>query len=136
MGKPRDAYLKPNRLEDVIFLIQYLGLGKAYGLEDGTEADGIIPRSVCNKKWSDIAEDHSEFFRLTDKKTCTLALRYYLRNGGTPPLKIELVQELIKTAMTLHERQAKRVEVWRGRITLIAAVVGAVTGVVGLLWHR
>ena len=48
MGKPRDVYLKPNRLEDVIFLIQYLGLGKAYGLEDGTEADGVIPRSHSN----------------------------------------------------------------------------------------
>ena len=31
---PRDAYLTPNRLEDVIFLIQYNGLGQAASLTD------------------------------------------------------------------------------------------------------
>ncbi len=42
------------------------------------------------------------------------------------------VQQLIQNAMTLHERQAKRVEVSRGWITMLAAVIAAVTGIAGL----
>jgi hypothetical protein len=134
---PRDAYLKSNRLEDVIFLIQYLGYA-AYALENGTEPDGAKPRSARNKKWSGIAKDHPELFRLLPSGTTTLAVRYYFRNGNAnpPPLKYPEVQEVIKIAMTLHERQAKRVEVWRGRFTLLAALIAAGTGMAQLYFKK
>ncbi len=129
----RDAYLIPNRLEDVIFLIQYLGLGDSAVLEAKT-AMHTDPRSPGCERWWQVAKDHPEFFRvIEDSKTTSLNMRYALGGPGRrEPLPVAIVQDLITIAMTLHERQAKRVELWRGRVTMIAAIVAAVVGVVGL----
>lgn len=133
----KDAYLIPNRLEDVIFLIQYLGLRESATLsaEASVETD---PRSPGCTKWWQVAKDHPEFFRvMRDSNTINLNMRYALAGSGKKePLKVELIQDLVKIAMAIQERQAKRVEVWRGRITLIAAVVAAVVGVVELFLKK
>ena len=96
----------------------------------------MTPRSATT--WSAIAKEHPEFFRLTDANSTLLSLRHYLGAGGgnPPPLPADTVQTLVKNAMELHERQAKRVEVWRGRITMLAAVVAAVSSVAQLFLRR
>lgn len=134
----KDAYLIANRLEDVIFLIQYLGLGKSYFITKGIPADGISPQSDTRSQgWENVAKQHREFFRLSDKDSISLTYRYHLRESGNPDrIDPELVQKLIQVAMSLHERQAKRVEVWRGQVTLLLAIVGAITGVVSLFLKR
>jgi hypothetical protein len=131
----RNAYLRPGRLEDVLFLIQYLGLGKSYSLEDDTKPDGVAPRSASDGRWVSIARDHPEFFRVTDKDSVTLAMRYYQRDGtGSPaPLTIDGVQQLVENAIALQERQAKRSEVWKVWGTFIAALVAALVGIVQLI---
>lgn len=128
----RAAYLDGNRLEDVIFLIQYLGLGESFSLADGVTPFSVSPSSA--KRWSDIARDHPEFFRLTEANTSALSLRYYLRQvGGNPaPISIDLVQQLVQNAMALHERQAKRVELWKSWVTMVAAVAAAISGIANL----
>ncbi len=135
----RNAYLQEGRLEDVLFLIQYLGLGKSYSLEQDTKPDGVAPRSSPDQRWVTVARDHPEFFRVTDKDSVTLALRYYQRDGtGSPaPLTVEGVQQLVENAIALQERQAKRSEVWKVWGTFIAAVVAAVVGIAQLfLGHK
>ncbi len=133
---PRAAYLTANRLEDVIFLIQYIGLGQAASLTDGTTPHGVAPRSAG--RWSEIARDHPEFFRLTEANTSILSPRHYLGVGGgnPPPLPAETVQTLVKNAMDLQERQAERVEVWKTWVTMLAAVVAAGTGITQLLLRK
>ena len=131
----RDAYLRPNRLEDVIFLIQYLGMGEHYAMEKaGGPPEEVGPRSASDGQWVSIAREHPEFFRVTDAESVTLAQRYYRRNGQgkPPPLQVGEVQQLIQNAISLQERQAKRSEVWKTWATFIAAVVAAVSGIVQL----
>jgi hypothetical protein len=135
----RNAYLRAGRLEDVLFLIQYLGLGKSYSVERDSKPDGVAPRSSSDGLWVSVARDHPEFFRVTDKDSVVLAMRYYQRDasGSPPPVSIELVQQLIENAIALQERQAKRSEVWKVWGTFIAAVVAALLGIVQLfLGHK
>jgi hypothetical protein len=131
----RNAYLNHNRLEDVIFLIQYLGLDKNYSLEEGTKPDGVSPSSIQGQ-WVEVARDHPEFFRVTPKNSVTLVMRYLLRESGSPgPLPIETVQKLMDNAFKLQERQEKRAEVWKIWGTFIAAVVAALTGIAQIVVH-
>jgi len=127
----KNTYLLASRLEDVIFLIQHLGLGEHYSLERGKVADGVSPRS--GPTWEAVARDHPEFFRVLESGSVTLAYRYYLREKGNPPkLPDELVQRLVENAIALQERQAKRSEVWKVWGTFIAAVVAAILGLAQL----
>jgi hypothetical protein len=89
--------------------------------------------------WVTVARDHPEFFRVTDKDSVVLAMRYYQRDGSgsPPPLSVEVVQQLVENAIALQERQAKRSEVWKVWGTFIAAVVAALLGIVQLfLGHK
>ena len=133
----KDAYLIPNRLEDVIFLIQYLGLRESATLAAETVVE-TDPRSPGCDKWWQVAKDHSEFFRVVKtSNTINLNLRYALAESSKKePLKLEVVQNLIETALSLHERQAKRVEVKRGFATLLVAIIVAITGIAGLYFKR
>ena len=70
----RNPYLLANRLEDVIFLIQHLGLGKSYSLE-ATNKSVHPPRR--GGSWATLARDHREFFRVTENDSVVLSLRYY-----------------------------------------------------------
>ena len=133
----RDAYLRAHRLEDVIFLIQYLGMGEHYSLEfDGKPPEGVSPRSSTDKdnKWVSVAKEHPEFFRVTPDKSISLTQRYYHKNGEGKrvPLQVDEVQRLIQNAISLQDRQAKRSEVWKTRGTFIAAVVAAASSFVTL----
>lgn len=136
---PRNRYLKAGRLEDILFLIQYLGLGESYKLERGSKADGVTTRSSSDGLWVTVARDHPEFFRVTDKDSVVLAMRYYQRDGtgNPPPLTVQVVQQLVENAIALQERQAKRSEVWKVWGTFIAALVAALLGIAQLfLGHK
>jgi hypothetical protein len=144
MARP---YLIQDRLEDVILLVQYLGLGKAYAIEKDTKIDGALsPRSAgTGEGWAVVGKDHPEFFSVTKAGTTRLALRLFLSEGGKPD-KIELsdVQQLIKNALEIHERQFKvdcdannqRVQKWRDVrewLTMIGAMIAGTAGIVQLM---
>jgi len=133
-----DQYLRPGRLENVITLIQHLGLGKNYSLKKGSKALRP-PSSRRNESWEAIARGHPEFFKVSKNDSVTLSIRYYQQseNRKRPRLGIDVVQQLVNNAIALHERQVKRSEVWKAWGTFIAAIVAAGTGVVQLiLAHR
>lgn len=128
----RREYLKSNRLEDILFLIQHLGLGQYCNLQKGVNPSSVPPRSA--KTWADMARKHPELFKVTASETTSLTMRYLHHENegkkGTPePLKPETVQDLMKTAMDLHERQARGAEVWKVWVTLIAAMAAAISSV-------
>jgi hypothetical protein len=130
----RNHYLRTNRLEDVIFLLQHLGLGEHYALEEDTIPEGVRPRSARDRKWASVGRQHPEFFLVTDRNTVRLALRYYqgMGEGNRLALEVDKVQQLVQTAISLQEQQAKRAEVWKIWATLVAALVAAVSGVAQL----
>ncbi|WP_088257143.1 hypothetical protein [Fimbriiglobus ruber] len=99
------SYLVPNRLEDVIFLIQFLGLREDFCLTAGNKSVRR-PRSAAS--WSEVCDDHPEFFEATQDKSVYLSVRFHLGEARKrEPIDLAAVQELIKNALEIHERQFK-----------------------------
>ena len=149
-------YLVPHRLEEVILLIQYLGLGKSYAIKSTTAiAREILPESSGEHGgWDSIARDHPEFFCATEDGTTRLSVRLFLSEGGLPDrLDVEFVNKLVDQAMKLHERQllskqdedkrlqdeqeraSLRREEWREWIIMIGAGVAGAASLANLIWH-
>jgi hypothetical protein len=133
-------YLIPRRLEDVIFLIQYLGRGpQASFVSDGREEkprplDDHTPKSTRN--WLDVAKDHPEFFRVAgakETKTTYLWHRWY-QNAPYPALDLSPVQETIDNALKIHERQVKQDERLKWALPLWGAFVGIIINCVLQVW--
>src|SRR4051812_27707155 len=102
MSRP---YLVTNRLEDVIFLIQFLGLREDFCL---TAANQSVrqPRSAAS--WAEVCVDHPEFFEATKDKSVYLSVRFHLGEARKrEPVSLAVVQELIQNALDIHERQFK-----------------------------
>lgn len=142
-------YLLPGRLQDVLTLIQILGYG--------TESD-LTPREVCVslqdvgedgkpsderlRHWERVARSHPEFFRVSGKSaSISLAARFVA--GDRPAARVlqpEVVHQLLRTAIDIHDRAARRSERWTVYLPLIIAVIGAAgalgTALIGLLARK
>ncbi len=139
-------YLVPGRLQDVLALIQILGYGTepdltpreiCVSLQD--VSDGAKPAEDRLRHWEQVARAHPEFFRVSGKSaSISLAARFV---AGKEPsariLQLEVVQHLMRTAVDIHDREARRSERWTLYLPLIIAVIGAVgafaTALVSLL---
>ena len=106
-------YLKTDRLADVLALIQVLAMDeKAKRSEDGLrkELQGQ-PRS--SGSWQQLGKEHPEFFRVHDEVDAPISLvaRYVTPNigdGKRAPLENTLLQLLLRIAVDMHDREAKR----------------------------
>ncbi|MCB9191197.1 MAG: hypothetical protein H6602_06005 [Flavobacteriales bacterium] len=131
----KNPYLKPNRLADVLALIQVLALDThAHRSEKGLakELQGK-PKSGSNDTWVDIANDHPEFFRVDKDELhgVSLVSRHVLpRVNGVRTLPVEFVHKLMDTAIQLHDKQVKRSERWRYWIPVYAVMI---TGFISIL---
>jgi hypothetical protein len=131
-----EEYLIPRRLEEVLALIQVLGLDEEYTRRSEKSLERDLqgkPRSAEN--WKELAKQHPEFFRVNEKHEFPISLvarDVSARNadGRRLPLSVDFVQELLKTAREMHSIQLKRQERW----TVYLPVWGAfVTGFFGLI---
>jgi hypothetical protein len=106
--------LIPGRLEDVLALIQILGL---IDNQEGTSESGPIVRTYqepksetqrkSDKRWSDVAERHPEFFRVAGEgRAMSLISRFVTK--GRPPASPETVKTLMALAVDLYDRQARQ----------------------------
>ena len=118
----KKTYLKPNRLADVLALIQVLAFDeKAHRSINGLkiELQGI-PKS--GKSWREIAEEHPEFFRFNKEKfdkegndgnTISLIARH-VKNKNEEDLinrlSVELTKTFFETAVLLHDKQKERAD--------------------------
>lgn len=121
------AYLKKGRLEDVIALIQVLALDKdSRRSEAGLKAE-LQGRPQSANKWTDMAKEHTEFFRVSIKDDCPVSLvsRYVAVNKkeGRGPLSNESMQNLFTTALDIYDRQVKRADRWISLVPIWAAVI-------------
>ena len=130
-------YTNPNRLADVMALIQVLALHR-YGdrSEKGlTEEVQASPRS--GSTWKEIAQEHPEFFRVdeAEKLGVSLVARHVLpRDGeGKRELPPDFVSMLLQTAINLHDRQMDRAYRWTVYIPIIVAVTAGVFTLFGIL---
>jgi hypothetical protein len=108
-----NRYLNKDRLADVLALIQVLALDeKAKRSEDGLrkELQGQ-PRS--SDSWQQLGKEHPEFFRVHDEADVPISLvaRYVtpsIGDGKRAPLDGSLIQLLVRIAVDMHDREAKR----------------------------
>lgn len=131
MSKTKYSYLQENRLADIIRLIAVLGKQSKHSFRTNegitTELNGI-PKSA--EAWTNIAEEHPEFFKFNKDKTSIVLLLRYLNsedeNGDSyRALDIDQTQKLIDQAISLHDKQIARYQRNNFIIPLIAAVITA-----------
>jgi hypothetical protein len=144
MGERGGGYLANGRLQDVLALIQVLGLAPSPRCSEKQLADALQGSPASRlERWSDVAEQHPEFFRVAGQKRDSVSLAARHAAGETEEerrLPLEFVQRLMQTAVDIHDREARRGERWTLYLPLVIAVIGAVgalvTALVGLLGFK
>jgi hypothetical protein len=127
-------YSNPDRLADVMALIQVLALDPyAHRSEKGLldELQGP-PRSA--ERWTTVATEHPEFFRVREgeKHGMSLLARHVLPvgEGGGRELPIEFTGKLLEAAINLYDREVTRRERMKYLIPLIVAILAAAGSIV------
>ena len=124
--RKRNLYLKPNRLADVLALLQVLALDKnAHRSEKGLLNDlKVKPKSSTT--WQEVAQEHPEFFRVSDDDQFNISLisRHAIPSKG----KIKEIPDgflavLFETAIQLHDKQMRRFEAWKIWTPIIAVII-------------
>ncbi|MCX5643781.1 MAG: hypothetical protein NTZ17_03710 [Phycisphaerae bacterium] len=125
-------YVNPDRLADVMALIQVLALHKYSHRSDKELTDEMQgpPRSAS--AWKEIAQQHPEFFRVNDEERLGVSLvsRHVLPKdeNGTRELPSDFASMLLQTAIGLHDRQVDLANRWKAYIPIVVAVIaGALT---------
>jgi len=133
------AYLKVDRLTDVLALIPVLALDEhAHRSEQGL-MDELQGKPRSSSDWTTLAKEHPEFFRVapTGEHTISLIARHVSPkdNNKRQPLSGDITSHLMETAIVLHERQVKLAERWT---YLIPIWVALITGLFLLLsiWFK
>ncbi len=131
------TYAKPERLTDVMALIQVLALDEythrtEKNLREELQQD--IPNSAAT--WTEVAEQHPEFFRVNPKSGHPISLvsRHVMTKDPAskrrPTLDGQFVESLLSAAVDIHDRQVRRSEKWT---VLIPIWVALIAGLIALV---
>ena len=130
-------YTKPNRLADVLALIQVLALAKYRHRSDKglTDTMQVAPRSASS--WKEIAQQHPEFFRVNEAEHLGISLvsTHVLpkHESGNRELPSDFLSILFQTAINLHDREQNRAHHWNVYIPILVAVVAGFFTIFGIL---
>lgn len=130
------VYTTPDRLADVLALIQVLALhGYRHRSEAGLNEDlQGGPRS--SKNWTEVARQHPEFFRVSDadKLGISLVATHVLPKDENNQRKLPagFLDTLLQTAITLHDRQLDRKHHWRAYIPIVVAITAGIFTIFGV----
>ena len=133
---PAGPYTRPNRLADVLALIQVLALGeRSHRSEEGLKGELQGPPG-SGESWEAVARAHPEFFRVKPEGTHRISLlsRHVLpkNESGTRLLPEGFVDSLLGAAVDMHDRQVKRAERWTYLIPIWVALIVGVFSVIGI----
>ncbi len=149
------AYLKPDRLSDVLAAIQFMAMNERSSLDCKRWAKSISGDEAKDAYWRAIFEEHTELFRKSPDDADHFALiwrralprRYYRPERkmltdaeyhalpeaerpwvSRPPVPEDQIKTLVDIAITLHARQQEQHRDWRWWIPSVATFVAAVLG--------
>jgi hypothetical protein len=118
LGRPRQqerVYAEPERLADVMALIQVLALDEHTHRSEEDLKDELQgpPRSA--DQWESVAQAHPEFIRVNPGRVHRISLiaRHVSTNrqgDHTEPLAADFVGNLLRSAVDIHDRQVRRRE--------------------------
>jgi len=130
-----NEYLNPGRLEDVIALIQVLGLDEYTSRSENALKTVLCgtPHSLGNfGEWIELAKKHPEFFRVYNGRngpSVTLIARYLTgANENGPILSHQYIHGLVEAAIRIHQGQLQRRQILN--IAWTGAVIAFIPGVV------
>ncbi len=128
--------LRPDRLQDVLALIQVLALDR----HTHRSADGLLselqgpPRSAPS--WALVAADHPEFFRVRPgtEHGVSLVARHVLpkNDQGVRDLPADLTGKLLSLVVELHDRQLRRAKAWEIFVPVLVAVIAGAISLIGI----
>jgi hypothetical protein len=133
-----NKYLTPNRLSDVLALIQVLALDEYAHRSTKALISELQGNPQSAENWQTIAKEHSEFFRVSDdnKYNISLVARHVLPNiddSKKPQLSPEYTSKLLELALEFHDREAKRNQNWHVFIPIIVAITAGAFTLLGVL---
>lgn len=146
--KKSNRYFEEYRLADVIRLIVSLAIEENSFRTFGGVESSLRSKPKSAENWSQIADEHPEFFRFNKGRTSITLLFRYLRQPNLKegekrdPLSVKETQKLIDQAIEIHDRQIARHQRNSFRIpiitTLIVALVTLLTaaGNIGLTIYK
>lgn len=117
-------YLKPNRLGDILWLIQILALHANAQRTVETLQSLKVPLSA--KRWDEVGDEHPEFFHVSRGMGIEVSLIARRYQENTPQLSPEHTAKLIETAIKIYDSQLIHSRWWTFYIPLIGAFLGAV----------
>ena len=140
MASSRGSYTEPGQLQDVLALIQVLAFATEPRRTVVQLADALrTPPSSGQGTWGDVAGLHPEFFRVwgQNRDQVALASRHVAEGGpGQAGFPADFAQHLMRTAIEIHDLEARRRDWWTLFLPLVIAIVGALgsaaTALVGL----
>jgi hypothetical protein len=105
-----------------------------------------------DERWSDLALEHPEFFRVTESDKGTRTVRFTCRwlsqvGKRQDPFPVDAVQRFLEMAIGIHEQQVNNARLendreklkllyWTSVISGLVAVVATVGTVVTILLHQ
>jgi hypothetical protein len=126
-------------LEDVIALIQVLGLDKHVHREENALHEALNDKPSSAESWCDLARRHPEFFRVYPGRTADSVALIARHLAGTaeegPGLTPEYIHGLVEAAVRLHQGQLQRKQLlqatWVVAVTLLPAVASLAAAWIG-----
>jgi len=141
-------YTDPNRLGDVMALIQVLALGRLAIRSEKELTDRLQGKPTSKATtWGSLAENHREFFRVlpseTDPREGNVALIWrealpvvegtVLRERERPALSPESVAKLLEIAVSLHDREITRKQRLAYLVPIAAVIIAGLFSILGLV---
>lgn len=130
------SYKNPDRLADVLALIQVLALHAYRHRTEQGLTDALRDKPTSATSWVELAKEHPEFFRVDEKAKFSLSLiaTHVLPKDdeGNRKLPDSFVTTLLQSAITLNNVELERRSwKWKVGVPLISLIIGAVlTGLV------
>lgn len=128
-------YLKDNRIEEILGLIQTLFLSENAVRNEDFLIKVLQGNPKSANSWTEIIIEHPEFFRFNSDVNVKNPISLIVRNSHhhnskiREPLSNDVMFKLFDTAMLIFEKQKKENEKWKFWIPIIVIVI---TGILNL----
>lgn len=120
-------YTKPNRLGEVLWLIQTLALEDAGQRVVDTLQNKKKP--VSGDNWEEIAKEHPELFHISKRTGTEISLIARRYQEGALQLPPEHTAKLIETAIKIYDSQLNHSRWWIYLMPVVGAFVGAMAAI-------
>lgn len=120
-------YTKPNRLGDVLWLIQILALHNTAQRTVETLENMKVPLSASS--WDKIGDEHPELFHVSRGIGTEISLIARRYQEGTPQLFPDHTAKLIETAIKIYDSQLIHSRWWTFLMPVAGAFIGAMAAI-------